>query len=378
MRLNMGGHAFFKYDGYGRLVSGTAQFLIRAGHEVYPFELRDLKEKPSWMLAAQQLTFDRLTLQFAPPSEFQHIPGRSACITMHESTWLPKGWSDHINGKNQLAIVPHQWLAEVLIDCGVKIPIEVLTFGIDPEECPLLGQRKHGAFTFLCLGDRGDRKGWDLAHAAFYKAFDHRNKDVRLIIKARPGSLDKLDSCYSNDERLTVWRADVPDLADIYAQCDAYICPTRCEGLGMTPREAAACGVPTVVTRWSGTDDETDKWAIPLDDFKLIDSRMQECGGLWAEPSLDELCEKMLWLYENRDEAKANALRGAQWLRANRTYAQTADNLIGVLQRHFGGQAPRLQKSAPTQADIAANERVIAALEAVAPHSNGHALAVNA
>lgn len=339
MQLNFGAHKFLWYDGYGRMTLAFAQALIRRGHDAHPFELTDL-DRPAWFLQAQGLDFSRPTLQFAPPHNFGHLPGRSVGFTMHESTSLPKGWGDHINQKTQLCIVPHEWLVPVLERAGVKVPIAVVMGGVDPEECSILGQNKHRPFTFMALADRGFRKGFDKVWTAFYKVFSYQNKDVRLILKCRPGSLPHLDYAYSNDPRLTVWKADVERVSDIFAQADCFAFPSRCEGWGQPPRESAACGVPTIVTRWSGLDDETDRWAIPLNNYELVESGMEECGGLWAEPSLDELCEQMEWVYKNQDEAKRNALEGAAWLRRERTFDIAADNLVDAINGYIHTPPP--------------------------------------
>lgn len=340
MRLNFGAHKWLWMDGYGRMTTGFARALLRAGHSIYPFELGSLDDKPGWFLQAQGLDFSKATLQFAPPNNFKHLPGRSVGMTMHESTQIPIDWANHVNQKSQVLIVPHPWLVDVFREGGVEVPIEVVLSGLDPDETPILGRNGNRPFTFGCLGDRGLRKGWDLVYMAFYAAFGPHNRDVRLIIKARPGSLKGMDYSYSRDDRLTVWREDVEKVADVFTQFDAFIFPSRCEGWGMPPREASACGVPTVVTRWSGLDDQTDEWAIPLEQHTLVESHMETCGGLWAEPNLDEIVEVMRWLYDHQDEAKTRALSGAQWLRDNRTYGQAANNLILTINKHLGGPIP--------------------------------------
>jgi len=346
MRLNVAGWEWIEVDGYGRFCLKTAQALIRAGHDIYPFEIKTL-DKPAWFCQAQGLRFDRATLQIMPPHNARELPGRSAILTMHESAFLPIGWGDHVNRKAQVLIVPHEWLVPVFEQGGVEIPIEVVKSGIDPEECAVIRPKHNGPYTFMCLGDRGSRKGWDLVWRAFYKVFDYGNKDVRLIVKARPSSLPNLDFSYGRDDRLTIWRQDVKSVADIFAPADAFVFPTRCEGWGQPCREAAGCGLPTVVTRYSGVDDETDKWAIPIDNYKMVESNMEGCGGLWAEPDFDELCEKMLWLYEHQDEAAQKGLQSARWMRANRTYAQSAHNLTVTLAKHFHGPIPEPEPEVP-------------------------------
>lgn len=360
MKLNLAGYKWLWFDGYGKYCLRTAQALIRNGHEVYPLEISDL-DKPAWFLRAQGLEFDHATLQLMPPHMMRDLPGRSICLSMHESTRLPMGWADHVNHKAEWLIVPHPWLVPVFEEAGVKVPISVVKSGIDPEECQIVSRNHNRPFTFGCLADRAGRKGHWMVYSAFYKAFSFKNRDVRLIMKCRPGSLPNLDFSYSSDPRLKVWRADVEHVADIFSQFDAFMFPTHCEGWGMPPREAAACGIPTVVTRWSGTDDETDRWAIPLDKFTVNESGMPECGGNWAYPDEEELIYQMRWLYENQDTAKANALKGAQWLRENRTYAQSADNLIRTISKWLGGPFEE-PDYVPTQAEIDITRKSLAAL----------------
>lgn len=339
MKANWANYLFLEHDGYGRLGRAFVKWLIHAGHDIYPFTINEL-EMPAWYQQARGLNFDRMTVQLMPPHEMRHVPGRSVGFSMHESTNLPDGWANHVNEKNQLLLVPSPWLIEVFENAGVEIPIEVVPGGIDPFECDIVTSKRNRPFRFGCLADRGNRKSYDLAWTCFYRAFDYRNKDVELVIKCRPGSLPGLNFTYSNDPRLILWRADVQHISDVYAQMDAYICPARCEGFGMSQRESAACGVPTVVTRWSGTADDADEWAFPLDDFTLFDSRMDGCGGLWAQPSMDELCEKMVWLYEHQDEARQQALVKAQWLRDHATYAHAAQKLVDTVGKHFGAPPP--------------------------------------
>lgn len=364
MHLNIGGYKWLWFDGYGRFSTGIARAMIQAGHDIYPFELAELKGKPAWYTQAQGLDFSHASIQLAPPSEFLDLPGRSIAFTMHESMTLPNGWADAVNHKNQLCLVPSPWLIPVFEEAGVKVPIRVVPGGIDPAETPLLKRSGNQPFTFGCLADRGNRKGHHEVHEAFYKAFEHDNRDVRLIMKCRPGSLPNLDFSYSSDPRLTVWRADVSAIADIFQQFDAFLFPTHCEGYGMPPREAAACGVPTLVTRFSGTADDCDEWAVPLEKYTLVESHMVGCGGLWAQPDVDELVWRMRDMVEHRDEYNARALKSAQWLRDNMTYAHAAQKLESVLTWWLGGKPER--QALPTEpAKVHANghHRKEAALE---------------
>jgi glycosyltransferase involved in cell wall biosynthesis len=374
VRLNVGGRGFISVDGYGRLSLGLIKALLYAGHDIHPFELRELKGKPSWYVQAQGLDFSHATLQIAPPNEFQSLSGRSACYTMHESMTLPPNWANWINEKNQLCLVPSPWLIDLLQDEGVKLSMRVVPGGIDPVECPLLHRHKNGPYTFICLADRGNRKGHNEVYQAFYKAFQG-NRDVRLIMKCRPASLPHMDFSYSTDPRLTIWRADVEQVADVFAVADAAINPNHCEGYGMWPREAAACGLPTLTTRAFGTADDIDQWATPLEHFKLVESYMAGCGGLWAYPDVDEIAWRMRDMYEKRDEYKAQALIKRQWLHDNLTYSHSARKLLEALGWWLGGPiTDKPTTSVDIPAAVEANRTALAILKQVVQvkSSNGH------
>ena len=176
-----------------------------------------------------------------------------------------------------------------------------------------------------------------------------------------------LDFSYSSDDRVTIWRADVDHVSDIYAQMDAFMFPSKCEGYGMPPREAAACGISTFVQRFSGTADDCDKWAVPLEDFTLVESGMEQCGGDWAQPSIDELVWRMRDIYENQDAYKARALKAAQWMRDNATYTHAARKLTTQLDKWLG------VREEPTFAapDLSANTQAFELLAATVG-ANGH------
>ena len=48
------------------------------------------------------------------------------------------------------------------------------------------------------------------------------------------------------------------DLQQLYGSCDAYVSPYRAEGFNITSLEAAACGLPVILTSGGSTDDYYD------------------------------------------------------------------------------------------------------------------------
>jgi len=217
--------------------------------------------------------------------------GRKVAVTMFESTVLPSGWCETLNMFDAV-IVPARFLVQVLIDNGVDVPIHVVPLGVDEAykqvERPPRGDRP---YTFLALADRGIRKGWDTAWHAFRSAFGD-SEEYKLILKCREGGMAGVNSADANVEIL---RADmtVAEMAQLYAECDCFVFPTRGEGFGLPPREFAATGGAVLATHWGGTADDIECWGyrIPyrmVDAWPFNDEFRGKCGQ-WAEPDVEKL-----------------------------------------------------------------------------------------
>jgi glycosyltransferase involved in cell wall biosynthesis len=321
-----------EYDGYGRYGLSQIKALARAGVDVYPDHIMAL-EAPGWMQQLKGLDFSRLSVALMPPHELKALPARQWLSTMYEGTGLPDDWGAHINQKAERVIVPSEFLVDVFRSHGVhrRIPIDVVPGGVDVDEFPVLDRPvpTHRPYTFMAFGDRGSRKGSDLVNQAFYRAFGD-NKDVRLIIKTLAFGLPDLCTA-KGDPRISVWRDTTKSLADVFAMTDCFVFPSRGEGWGLPPREAACMGVPVIATRWGGLENGIDNWAIPLNDVKLTNSNLRG-RGQWAQPSVDEIVDRMLWCYNNREDARQKGLAAAAWLREHQTWDQSARALMKLLE----------------------------------------------
>lgn len=330
MQINWGGHAFIKEDGYGRYAMHLIRQLGYLGWQVTPFRLNWLDDMPGWMLRQTGLTFDQLTIQCAPGNAFRSLPGVSWGISMTEDDRIPEDWAPRINGTVQRLIVPCEHNREAFARCGVTIPISVIPGGTDPAEFPLLPPMNRDSFTFMALGDRGSRKGLEVAYSAFFSAFPNE-QDVRLVIKARPAHLlVSLKQAFSTEPRVSFWLEDVDSMADVYPQADCFVFPSYGEGWGMPPREAAMMGLPVLAPRHSGLIAGLDEWAIPLEQFTKRPSMLPQ-KGQWAIPSIDEVAQKMRWVYDNRQAARQKGQSAAAWLRQHQTWQHSAQSLAALI-----------------------------------------------
>ncbi len=376
--LNLAVHKIYKFDGFGRLIRQLAHAMLVSGKfdvHVYPMEML---EWDGWLQNAAGIDHSRLTMFLCPPDWIKKpAPSRSLLYAMHESSQLPATWADLTNTVERL-IVPCQWVADVYKESGVTIPISVVQPGVDFNECALLPPVRKGTrpFTFLALGDRGIRKNWDGVYSAFFQAF-RKDDNVSLIIKSNlgngvPRQIAAHQPYNSPLNRVRVWHERVDNIRDIFAQADCLVYPAHGEGWGMFPREAAACGLPVIATNYSGMAVNCAQWAYPLNDWQLTPAPGDDLPGLWAFPSIEEIAERMRYVYDHQDEAREKGLQSAAWLRANQTWEQSTAALYEVFQGQTRARQQQQQAlELPAQPGGLSIEQLKHARDLQHVHSNG-------
>lgn len=255
-------------------------------------------------------------------------------LTMFESTKMPDWYVRCINETAEACIVPSQWCGEIFRE-QVSVPVHVAQWGIDTEDYYPLDRTRTEAqpYTFLWSGGPDMRKGWDVAYGAFIKAFG-RSQDVRLRLHFREMPIGVLGFRDENVD-VVVGYFDRPHLRQMLQAADCFVFPSRGEGWGLPPREAAATGLPVIATRWGGLADEIDKWAIPLDvqemQWAMYGPWRHGDVGHWAEPDKEALADWMRWCFENRALAAKLGRRSADWLAQNTPWSRTAQQVASVV-----------------------------------------------
>lgn len=344
MRLNFLFYNARNWDGYGRYSARLIQALERAHVTVFP-HFEEACNAPRWMQARWGIDWSNLTISCLPPYFLQKCPGRHWLLTMTEGSECPDGWADIINKSGvERVIVPCQHNAEAFARGGVTVPITVVPGGTDPFEFPIIeresNNRTSKPYTFLTLADRGGRKGWNEVYTAFYLAFGGKTtgaQDVRLIVKCRPDGNDLLDmiaEAKDLDARLTIQIEDVPDIAQVYAQADCFVIPSHSEGFGMPHREAACMGIPVITQAYAGLDDgHTHEWAIVVErgHMERIPADTKHIKGESRVVDVEELAETMRNAYEHPNAYRLAGQQHAMWLRANQTWAHSAEKLLALM-----------------------------------------------
>jgi glycosyltransferase involved in cell wall biosynthesis len=312
-----------------------ARWLYRFGVDTR-IHTMDICEWDSTIARIAGIDFSRLSIVLGSPAFFQPLPGRMWGYTMYESTVVPKKFIENINDSCERLIVPCQWCADVFRNSGVRenIPIHVVPGGIEPEEFTVMRRVANRPYTFLAWGDRGGRKGHDLVWRAFYNAFGD-NPDVRLIIKTRRHEmLARMMDMTNSDPRLSLWMDDIQSPNTVFHMADCFVFPSRGEGYGLPPREAAATGMPVIAPRHTGLADGIENYAIVLEKTTLAKAwglNPDDEEAYWYEPDIDELTERMKWCYENQDVAADIGLKAARWIRENQTWEKATQKLLEVI-----------------------------------------------
>lgn len=316
-------------DGYGLSGAHTAAALAAWGTEVRSADLR----------TGQEVQAGGPGVVFCVPPMWKRVHAAPLLgFTMFEATQLPVGWARLINERAAVCLVPCQANERTFLGAGVRVPIRVVPLGIDPQDWPYCERQHEGPYRFLWAGTPDKRKGWDLVYRAFRAAFGAR-EDAQLIMHFREMPYG-IRGC--RDENVELWEGELtlPTMQRLVQDADCFVYPSRGEGWGLPPREAAATGLPVIATDWGGLAENIFQWALPLRVKNLVPA---EYGcwdrgeiGNWAEPDFDHLVELMRWCYEQRESAAEIGRHAAEWQAERGTWQNTALGVMAALQEAGG------------------------------------------
>ena len=165
--------------------------------------------------------------------------GTLAGYTMFEATRLPAGWAEAIERRCDQLVTPSEWCAEMFRANGITKPIAVVELGLNLDDYfPIERAIDKEVYTFVWSGTPDLRKGWDVAYRAFRLAFGDRT-DVQLVLhfrEALPGNPKFADQ----NVKALIGKLDRYAWRSLLARADCFVFPSRGEGWGLPPREAAA------------------------------------------------------------------------------------------------------------------------------------------
>lgn len=106
---------------------------------------------------------------------------------------------------------------------------------------------------------------------------------------------------------------------------------SRGEGFGLQPLQAMAQGIPTILTDAHGHE------SFAHLGYGIRSTMAQSAyfiygdAGEWWEPNLDDLCDRMRWVYDNWDAACGHAAHAAAAIATDWTWERTARSFVDII-----------------------------------------------
>lgn len=299
---------------------------------------------------------DYIFLQHLTPENFYIDPSAKyhICYTPFETDSVPRPWLLPMRGMDEIW-VPSKHNKDAYLSTGLSqkkitvIPHGVNTDKFNSEVKPLHYDR--GEFNFGSIFDWTERKNPVALMRSYYNAFCN-DEDVTLTIrtfwrfpieKTREyihAEVDKIKAGYIDRKRfpkIQFWFDTMDDsiMPSFFRSFDCFVLPTRGEGFGLPFIEAMACGVVTIGPEWGGNREFMNESnsilvegkVVPIDNAQFLRYQPQYTGQKWFDIDEAELCHKMRWVYENREEARKIADKGMKDVHENYTWAQTATKI---------------------------------------------------
>ncbi|BCX79966.1 glycosyltransferase [Campylobacter sp. 19-13652] len=248
----------------------------------------------------------------------KEIYGYSIAVFFWEESRIPQDTINILNTKYNGVVVSTWFIKKILIDNGCIKPIKVANIPL--KELPSIGKEKvdteKNEIRLLHISSALPRKGVDILLRAFNKICKISDKNFTLTIKTFPNPHNTtseqveilIDKKFQNriniifDENLTAL-----DIANLYKNADIVVLPTRGEGLNMPAIEAAHYKKPVVTTNYSGQCEFMEEPTEFIDyKFEKAITHFFMPGSVWAEPSVDDLVEKILKISNRLNDSDLN------------------------------------------------------------------------
>ena len=355
------------YDGLGRLALNLTNLLkddlsinfIASGPTDFtevPLNVQTIMQNPDKTPGNVALLFDILWYPKRTPTNC--VPKESLikiAYSMSESTAISPKWVELLNGTFDLVVVPDEYYRSVFSNCGVLIPIFVLPHGIDIENflSTPLTKKPSNPFVFGSTGTFMSRKNHELLIEAFYAEFGNdphvklkvhgrrnwfgefdieslreklhitkstlaKDKSKRANKKNKKNILKTGRSWLTNNIELILTSLESKQYESFFNSLDCYVLLSKGEGFSITPREALALGIPTIIS------DNTAHRTIAKTGFVYaVPSNIQEPAyyslfkdnhGVQFNCSVADARKALREVYNNYQVYREKALGGRKWV----------------------------------------------------------------
>lgn len=260
--------------------------------------------------------------------------------TMWESDKIPEEWPDYLAMADEV-LVPSKWCQDVFAKSG--IPSTVVPLGYNDDTFKYferdLAIENNRPFTFIHYDSFNVRKGWGEVFQAFTEEFGN-DPSVRLVLKTAQNAvrIPILKSVYPNIDTV-LGTLPESELRDLLHSADCMVYPSRGEGFGITPLEAMATGLPTIVPNEHGISEYFNS------NYMIEVKATARCPALYspsrfkdqnlgemAVADIVDLRQKMRYAYNNQAQVKELGKAASEYVKRY-TYKHTAYMLAEIINK---------------------------------------------
>lgn len=266
--------------------------------------------------------------------------------TMFESDKIPEDWGDYLREADEV-IVPSKFCQLAFADAGISST--VVPLGYNHREFKFVERPERDVFTFIHYDSFNLRKGFQEVFEAFTQEFT-KEEPVKLILKTvqEHTGLPIAKSVFPNIE---VLRGEYSErkLANLLGAVDCMVYPSRGEGFGITPLEAMATGLPTIVPNAHGIGQYFDKrYMLPVKVGRKMPAlnnrfRGQNIGDM-VVCDVTDLRKKMRYAFEHQQEMRDLGRSASEYVK-NYTYRNTAEGLAAIIKKWQDKDVPKRHDS---------------------------------
>lgn len=246
------------------------------------------------------------------------------------SHWSKIGFLNAGFEDERVLVVPHG------VDCNIYRPSSTLRRRAVRAALALADSD----FVVLSVGAMSWNKGIDKLLLA-YSHLKKKYRNLKLVLKdqsnlygmtakdvineIRKTHAQHFDDATISSIVLVSSNLTLRQLSDLYGAADCYASPYRAEGFNLPPLEAAACGVPLVLTGGGSSD---DYWHDSFG-LKIAGEKVRDGKKAFIEPDLDSLISCVAALIE-RSAERVDPVKAVEHIRENHSWALAVRRLVRV------------------------------------------------